>query len=362
MSRARLHMLGLGSIGTLLSHHIRLSRPSLDMTLLVREPSRWANLCVSRDGIAATSESFDYESTSAPRRDAISSLVITLKTCQTSDAVAPLVSRLSRGSVISLFQNGMGVYDELCSRFWPDEGSRPHFVLGTTTHGASPHGSSKGEVLHHTPLGAGDIKWGVVPNQRYEGTPWDMSQGDSQSLHQRSICPSEPAFKNLEDTLQALLSVSDLNPSLLPYRSLHQSLLLKLAVNCAVNPLSAIVGRGSLTNSALMSIKPHGPKLLEMVNRETSRVLEALKELRGHTEETLHLFSYQNIREIVEGVIRATEGNTCSMAEDVRAKRPTEIDYINGYLAKLGDELGIDTPANDMLVDMVKMVEMSYTE
>ncbi|ODO08873.1 hypothetical protein L198_00609 [Cryptococcus wingfieldii CBS 7118] len=270
------------------------------MTLLVREPSRWANLCVSRDGIAATSESFDYESTSAPRRDAISSLVITLKTCQTSDAVAPLVSRLSRDSVVSLFQNGMGVYDELCSRFWPDEGSRPHFVLGTTTHGVSPHGSSKGEVLHHTPLGAGDIKWGVVPHKRYEGTPWDMSQSDSQSLHQKSICPSEPAFKNLEDTLQALL--------------------------------------------------------------ETSRVLESLMELRGHTEETVHLFSYQNIRKIVEGVIRATLGNTCSMAVDVRAKRPTEIDYINGYLAKLGDGLGIDTPANDMLVDMVKMVEMSYTE
>ncbi|WVQ72393.1 hypothetical protein IAR50_001945 [Cryptococcus sp. DSM 104548] len=331
------------------------------MTLLVREPSLWTNLCVSRDGRASTSGAFDFVSTSAPRQDPISSLVVTLKASQTLDAVEPLVPRLSQDSVVSLLQNGMGVYDELCYRFWPDDESRPHFVLGTITHGVSPHGSGKGRVLHHTPLGAGDVKWGVVPNRRYRGTPWELPRVEGTSLPQSLAYLPRSSFKNLDDTLQALMSVSELNPSLLPYHSLHRSLLLKLAVNCAVNPVSAIVGRGSLANSALNDIKPHGPKLLAMVNRETSRVLQAFI-AQGKTEETQDVFSYPHIQEVVEGVIRATAGNTCSMAVDIKMKRQTEIDYINGYLAKLGDTLGIDTPVNDMLVDTVKMIETSTAQ
>ena len=45
-----------------------------------------------------------------------------------------------------------------------------------------------------------------------------------------------------------------------------------------------------------------------------------------------------------------------SMFDDWKAKRPTEIDYLNGYIVRMGRELGIPTPVNEALTAMVKTV------
>ena len=45
-----------------------------------------------------------------------------------------------------------------------------------------------------------------------------------------------------------------------------------------------------------------------------------------------------------------------SMYDDWKAKRPTEIDYLNGYIVRMGRELGIPTPVNEALTAMVKTV------
>jgi 2-dehydropantoate 2-reductase len=45
-----------------------------------------------------------------------------------------------------------------------------------------------------------------------------------------------------------------------------------------------------------------------------------------------------------------------SMYDDWKAGRPTEIDYLNGYVAKIGREFGIPTPLNDMLTAVIKTV------
>lgn len=42
------------------------------------------------------------------------------------------------------------------------------------------------------------------------------------------------------------------------------------------------------------------------------------------------------------------------MVQDVRSGRLTEIDYINGYIIKRGEELGIHCVMNYMLMHMVK--------
>ena len=45
-----------------------------------------------------------------------------------------------------------------------------------------------------------------------------------------------------------------------------------------------------------------------------------------------------------------------SMYDDWKSKRPTEIDYLNGYIVRRGRELGIQTPVNEALTAMVKAV------
>lgn len=62
------------------------------------------------------------------------------------------------------------------------------------------------------------------------------------------------------------------------------------------------------------------------------------------------------LRERIEQVARNTAGNTSSMRADVQRGRQTEIDFINGYVAKLGKELGIETPVNQMLTERVQQL------
>ena len=45
-----------------------------------------------------------------------------------------------------------------------------------------------------------------------------------------------------------------------------------------------------------------------------------------------------------------------SMYDDWKAGRPTEIDYLNGYIVRKGRELGIPTPVNEALTAMVKVI------
>jgi 2-dehydropantoate 2-reductase len=49
-----------------------------------------------------------------------------------------------------------------------------------------------------------------------------------------------------------------------------------------------------------------------------------------------------------------------SMLQDVEARRPTEIRYLNGGIARFGRELGVDTPLNDALTQLITALEASW--
>ena len=51
-----------------------------------------------------------------------------------------------------------------------------------------------------------------------------------------------------------------------------------------------------------------------------------------------------------------------SMLQDVEARRATEIDFLNGGIARFGRELGVPTPLNDAITRLVKGLEASWGE
>jgi 2-dehydropantoate 2-reductase len=51
-----------------------------------------------------------------------------------------------------------------------------------------------------------------------------------------------------------------------------------------------------------------------------------------------------------------------SMLQDVEARRPTEIDFLNGGIARFGRELGVPTPLNDAITRLIKGLEASWLE
>ncbi len=53
-------------------------------------------------------------------------------------------------------------------------------------------------------------------------------------------------------------------------------------------------------------------------------------------------------------------GHKASMLQDVEARRQTEIDFLNGGIARYGREVGVPTPLNDTITALVKGVEASW--
>lgn len=395
----RFHVLGVGAIGTLISHHLRLTHPSTPISLIVRRaralrkatPSSAVtsaesehhdpvSLSVERDGHTATSSNYDLEiwqpTSDHALRSAlpIQSLVVTLKAPQTLKAVSALAHRLSPSSVITLLQNGMGTYDELCSALFPDPAKRPFFVLGTTTHGVSPT-QVLGTVHHRSPAGMGDIKWVVMPDPRGEV---DMEQW----LWGRAVSrtpvldpppsptppfPQPPAssvgLDNVQHTLEALLRLPDLSPQLVPMPHLQVQLLHKLAMNSIINPLTAILGSGSLPNGALAQFAP-ADGLIRSLARETSDVLIAHLQHQYAPDfppaDLLAMFQPARLRQAVYALVKATSKNVSSMAMDVKMRRETENQYISGYIVELGKRLGVDTPRHRMLMGMVDFVSEAH--
>jgi 2-dehydropantoate 2-reductase len=46
-----------------------------------------------------------------------------------------------------------------------------------------------------------------------------------------------------------------------------------------------------------------------------------------------------------------------STAQDLARGKPTEIDHLNGLVVRKGEALGVATPANRVLVALVKLLE-----
>jgi 2-dehydropantoate 2-reductase len=48
------------------------------------------------------------------------------------------------------------------------------------------------------------------------------------------------------------------------------------------------------------------------------------------------------------------------MLQDVEARRATEIAFLNGGIARFGRELGVPTPVNDAVTQLVTALEDSW--
>ncbi len=55
-------------------------------------------------------------------------------------------------------------------------------------------------------------------------------------------------------------------------------------------------------------------------------------------------------------------GHKASMLQDVEARRATEIDFLNGGIARFGRDLGVPTPLNDAITQLIKGLEASWEQ
>ena len=114
----------------------------------------------------------------------------------------------------------------------------------------------------------------------------------------------------------------------------------KVMLNVAINPLAAL---GGLKNGELL--EPDLFATCMMVYREASAV--AIMERVDVPDE--HEFE-QRLRTVLE----QTRENTCSMLQDVKAGRRTEIEALNQAVVERAEHHGLAAPINQMLASLVR--------
>ena len=62
----------------------------------------------------------------------------------------------------------------------------------------------------------------------------------------------------------------------------------------------------------------------------------------------------------ITSLLEKAIGGKASMLQDVEARRRTEIDVINGAIVDAGKRLGIPTPHNDAMVNLIRSLEEAY--
>ncbi|KAJ1664520.1 2-dehydropantoate 2-reductase (Ketopantoate reductase) (KPA reductase) (KPR) [Coemansia sp. RSA 1813] len=374
---SRVHVLGAGAIGLLVAAHLRqLGHP---ITLLLRSQtavdqfvSKGSRVAVFNDWIRThptrklllqqeaqdpiepwVSNDIQAE---LPQTNSVSNqsgdfarirqLLITTKAHDTVQAYWSVKNRLDAQSTVVLLQNGMGTYEAIQREFYSPPGQHgqkdkeaaepPSFVVGTNSHGCL---RIPGEhfATHHTAMA--ELKFAVRA-----------------SLHN----PPSKLPQSTVDVLSALGSMQ-LQVSIVSWSELHHQMLLKLAANAVINPITALTDcrngylAPQLHESDMRCVSSgYYDSMKSLVSSACAEIASIYARAHPHLQNELTAHA---LEKYVAGVASATARNRSSMLQDVAAGMQTEIDWINGYLIRLGKQHGVPTPVNTLLYTLIKLKE-----
>lgn len=293
MSEPHWHVLGAGAIGCLYAQALR--RSGCQTTLVMRSgtQARSVSVIVEEEGrrIEERLPIITPES-----QGPVSHLLVTTKAYDVRAAIAGVAHLLDQQCVVLLLVNGLGLAEQLLEE-WPCL----DVYCGTTTEGA--YNIAAQHIRH---AGRGETRIG-------RGGQFAAPIWFAQWARAIDSCRWDPQIAD------ALWS--------------------KLAVNCVINPLTAL---HRCRNGELVSRSDLAHEV-GLLCDEVIRVSRAAG--FGTVADSL--------ASTVAAVIAGTADNRSSMLQDIDNGRPTEIDYITGYLVKVADQLHIAAPHNKSLLERI---------
>ncbi len=234
-----------------------------------------------------------------------------VKSTDTDSVARQMAPLLHPGALVLSLQNGVDNADALARHLPPRAQAVVPAVVYVATAMPAP-----GVVQHH---GRGDLVIG----------PRNALDGADPALQQR-----------LQDVV-ALFATAQVPVRLSP--DVMSELWSKLMVNCAYNAISGLAQQPYGAMAARADIRA----VQEAVVREVVAVAQA----DGRS------LTLDAALAAVQGIARAMPAQLSSTAQDMARGKPSEIDHLNGHVARRGAELGIATPVNQTLCALVKLVE-----
>ncbi len=290
-------ILGAGAIGCLFAGNLAKQRQNVSLLTKTQRPNQVLQLTET----TGTKHSFTLNGLVEIDANA-DVLLVCLKAFQVVPAFEQLQPQIPKHMSIVLMHNGMGTLAPL-QKLMPKQ----RLFCATTTHGAL---LNKKFNVTHTGLGSTLIG----------GQLRDKSIGKSIAIELNRALANTSWSDNIKEKLW-----------------------LKLAINCAINPLTAI---HQIKNGELL--QPQFQSLLAQICQEFCQV--ASQQGLALTPEAL--------LEQVRQVAKATAANYSSMNRDIHHGRPTENEAILGYLLQCAQQHHITLPVCQQLYQQVQRLSV----
>jgi 2-dehydropantoate 2-reductase len=161
------------------------------------------------------------------------------------------------------------------------------------------------------------------------------------------IGPFEPTRTPMSkvDELAGLLTRSGINT--IAMKDARGAQWTKLIFNAATNPVGALT---QLHHGAATRLDP------------TARLFDDLITEGEAVAQKLGITLHGDPRALVQKGADAPGKHRASMLQDVLAKRPTEVDFMNGAIVREGEKVGVPTPLNRALWQLIKGLEHSWSD
>jgi 2-dehydropantoate 2-reductase len=231
--------------------------------------------------------------------------LFSVKTTDTATTAKQLAPVLSSGTIVVSLQNGVNNVEEIRAASGIDALPAVVYVAASVP--------EPGRIKH---LGRGDL---ILPS------------GDERSAKIANLFQSAEVPCRLSDNIEGELWT-------------------KLIWNCALN---AVSGLGNVTYREILA-SADAKKVVEAIVYETLNVAHA----KG-----IQPAGLEDPQAAISGSFKIAEqmsGTRSSTAQDMARHRHTEIDSLNGYVARLGAQLGVPTPVNHALYALVKLQELNF--
>lgn len=294
-------VLGAGAVGCYFGG--LLARAGAPVTLIGRPHHVEA---LARDGLWFEGLHFQERvrvraSTSAGAAEGAAVVLLAVKSFDTEGAARSLAPHLAPGAIVLSLQNGVDNVERIRAAAGIDALAAVVYVAAAMTGPGRVRHSGRGDLIVGRPGGSRDDAERVAALFARAGVPCLVSD-------------------NVEGELWA-----------------------KMAMNCAFNAVSAL---GRAKYGRIVG-DPRAREVLRRAVEETAAVARA-----GGVrlpDEDLVAAAYR--------LGEAMSGATSSTAQDLARGRRTEIDSLNGYVARRGAELGMAAPVNQALHALVKLLE-----
>lgn len=238
-------------------------------------------------------------------------VLVCVKTVDTETVAKELQAQLATGAIVLSLQNGVNNVERMRASAQIDAIPAVVYVAAAM---AGP-----GHVKHS---GRGDLVIGTLPHAVADG-------GGEASIDLNAL---SAVFERAEIPCRVS-------------QNIRLELWAKMVLNCGYNAISAL-GRARYGRMA------QSPDIVAL--------------MRQAIAETIAVARAEGVQLDEAGMIEAGHKLGAAMSEarsstsqDIERGRPTEIDSLNGYIARRGAELGVPTPVNQMLYALVKLLEQS---